>query len=171
MVILNTPQLLLQILRKQTYLSKFAIDLCALISCAIIFVAAPSHASEHVKGYAIFTLNPDFKSLSKSKARMLYRGRVKTLKGQRIELSDWSDDHETRKQFYRMLLGKDQAQMNAHWASLSFSGKARPPKEIQDDSVAALVDWLNEKSNRIGYAPISSLPKNANVLYVVKGGN
>jgi hypothetical protein len=57
--------------------------------------------------------------------------------------------------------------MNAYWASLSFSGKARPPKEISSTEVGSLVIWLQEKPNRVGYAPLESLPSDANILYVL----
>ncbi|NMP33554.1 hypothetical protein HII17_18560 [Thalassotalea sp. M1531] len=137
----------------------------------LIFISFLSNTSYAQTGhsYAVFTLNQDLPKLSKSKARMLFRGRVKSLQGTRIELSDWPSDHKIRNEFYQKLLGKDKAQMNAHWASLSFSGKARPPKEIKQDSMEVLLLWLEANQNRIGYAPVDALPKHANVLYVVQG--
>ncbi|MFA0438365.1 hypothetical protein BCU70_03690 [Vibrio sp. 10N.286.49.C2] len=117
--------------------------------------------------YAVFTLKPSFTELTRSKVRMLYRGKTKSLQGKRVELSDWPESSLERSEFYQYLLGKDVAQMNAYWASLSFSGKARPPKEIGDASVDALIHWLQEKPNRIGYAPLDALPQEAKILYVV----
>ncbi|AYV24886.1 MULTISPECIES: hypothetical protein [Vibrio] len=117
--------------------------------------------------YAVFTLNDNFDELSRSKARMLYRGKTKSLQGKRIELSDWPESSSERSEFYQYLLGKDVSQMNAYWASLSFSGKARPPKEIDDANVNALITWLSAKPNRIGYAPLDALPSDAKVLYIV----
>jgi hypothetical protein len=117
--------------------------------------------------YAVFTFNNDFVELSRSKARMLYRGKAKSLQGKRVELSDWPETSSERSEFYQSLLGKDVAQMNAYWASLSFSGKARPPKEIDNANVTTLVAWLTEKPNRIGYAPLDAVPSEAKVLYVV----
>ena len=119
-------------------------------------------------GYAVFTLNNDFKELSKSKVRMLYRGKLKYLQGEKIELSDWSQKNPVRHEFYQVLLGKDIAQMNAYWARLSFSGKARPPKEITPDTIQVLLDWASEKDSRIGYAPLNLLPTNVKVLYIVR---
>ena len=98
---------------------------------------------------------------------MLFRGKTKKLQGKKITLSDWPEQHQIRNDFYLHLLGKDNAQMNAYWASLSFSGKARPPKELSDDSINELVTWLSDSPTRIGYAPVDMLPQNANVLYVV----
>lgn len=116
---------------------------------------------------AIFSMDTGFSELSKSKARKLYRGKTKRLSGKRFELSDWPENSPERLGFYEALLGKNSAQMNAHWASLSFSGKARPPKEITTADIESLLDWMSEKSSRIGYAPLEQLPENATILYVV----
>jgi ABC-type phosphate transport system substrate-binding protein len=137
----------------------------ALISLAL-FLSFDSRALA-ADSYAIFSLNSEFSELSTTKARKLYRGKTKRLQGQRIELSDWPDTSSERSEFYRYLLNKNVAQMNAHWASLSFSGKARPPKVIDSSDMETLIDWMKEKPNRIGYAPVSSLPSNAQILYVV----
>ena len=118
--------------------------------------------------YAIFSLNKDFKPLTKSKVRMLYRGKMKRLQNKKIELCDWSESHIVRSEFYQTLLRKDVAQMNAYWASLSFSGKARPPKVIKEDSMEELLQWVSAKKTRIGYAKLELLPKTANILYIVK---
>lgn len=137
------------------------------LSILLMFLASSSAHAQENNVYAVFTLNNEFKPLSINKVRMLYRGKVKLLQGKKIELCDWSESNENRHKFYQALLGKDIAQMNAYWASLSFSGKARPPKVIKDDSIKSQLSWLKEKPTRIGYAPIDSLPKTVNVLFVV----
>ncbi len=129
-----------------------------------VLLTSPAHAAED---YAIFSLDTEFEAISINKARKLYRGKTKRLNSKRVELSDWPENSAEREEFYQLLLGKNAAQMNAHWAGLSFSGKARYPREIKAASTDSLVDWLNDKPNRIGYAPLSSIPQNANVLYVI----
>ncbi|OEE94521.1 hypothetical protein [Vibrio crassostreae] len=130
---------------------------------SLLFLS-PAHAAED---YAIFSLDSGFEEISINKARKLYRGKTKHLNGKRVELSDWPENSAEREDFYQLLLGKNAAQMNAHWAGLSFSGKARYPREIKTASTDSLVDWLDDKPNRIGYSPLSSVPQNANVLYVI----
>lgn len=142
----------------------------SVVSTAMIaFVLLISFDSEALAAdsYAIFSLDSDFDELNITKARKLYRGKTKRLQGKRIELSDWPETSSERSEFYRYLLNKNIAQMNAHWASLSFSGKARPPKVIDNSDMDALLTWMKEKPNRIGYALVSSLPSNAQILYVV----
>ena len=129
-----------------------------------LLLFCPAHAAEK---YAIFSFDSGFEAISINQARKLYRGKTKRLNGKRVELSDWPENSTERDRFYRLLLGKNAAQMNAHWAGLSFSGKARYPKEIKAASTDSLIDWLDDKPNRIGYSPLSSIPDNANVLYVI----
>jgi hypothetical protein len=129
-----------------------------------LLLFTPAHAAED---YAIFSLDSGFEEISINKARKLYRGKTKRLNGKRVELSDWPENSTEREDFYQLLLGKNAAQMNAHWAGLSFSGKARYPREIKQASADSLVNWLDDKPNRIGYSPLSSVPQNANILYVI----
>lgn len=145
-----------------------------LLSILINFVnISNAQASESISkvktsnSYAVFTLTPGVNKLTKGKVRMLFRGKLKYLQGSKVELSDWPQSNNIRNKFYKELLGKDLAQMNAYWASLSFSGKARPPKEMNEDSIQDLTSWLSAKHFRIGYAPINILPEDANVLYIV----
>ncbi|EGU31243.1 hypothetical protein VII00023_19995 [Vibrio ichthyoenteri ATCC 700023] len=140
---------------------------CCLVAILCLFISVNTSAMG-AEQYAIFTLEQEFTPLSVSKARKLYRGKTKRLEGKKIELSDWPESSEERAEFYQILLGKNTAQMNAHWASLSFSGKARPPKEMTTADVSALVQWMEKKSNRIGYAPLNHLPDDATVLFVVE---
>ena len=146
----------------------YRLSLCfVIIISALISLNSNAMAADQ---YAIFTLETEFNALSESKARKLYRGKTKRLEGKQIELSDWPENSSERAGFYQHLLGKNTAQMNALWASLSFSGKARPPKVMTSSDVSVLVQWMKEKSNRIGYAPLNHLPSDAIVLFVVGDG-
>ncbi|MDR9826451.1 hypothetical protein RCJ22_12595 [Vibrio sp. FNV 38] len=117
--------------------------------------------------FAIISYNPELTPLSVSKAKKLYRGKTKKLQGEKVELSDWPEGASVREEFYQELLGKTVAQMNAHWASLSFSGKARPPKVINNSDVNKLIEWLIDDPNRIGYVPLDQVPSDVNIIYVV----
>ncbi len=147
--------------------------LCFLLRCIkrylfiVVFLLPIDSQVLAAESYAVFSFNSEFSPLTINKARKLYRGKTQLLQGQRIELSDWPATSAERAEFYRYLLNKNLAQMNAHWASLSFSGKARPPKVIANPSIDALITWMQEKPNRIGYAPASSVPGNARILCVV----
>ncbi|ANQ17062.1 hypothetical protein [Vibrio natriegens] len=148
--------------------SSWSLATSTLILVYLLILSPPLYAADN---YAIFSFNSKFDALTINKARKLYRGKTSLLQGERVELSDWPETSTERTEFYRYLLNKNLAQMNAHWASLSFSGKARPPKVIEQPSIDALLAWMQEQPNRIGYAPVNSLPSNVHILYVVSSEN
>ncbi|MCL1059712.1 hypothetical protein L2729_17210 [Shewanella gelidimarina] len=121
--------------------------------------------------FAIFSLNNDLPPLSKSKARMLYRGKSKKVGGSlKIVLVDLPETSMHREEFYSMLLGKSVSQMNGYWAGLAFSGKGSPPEELDSDDIKQILKWLNENPNGIAYAPVESVPDEVNILITVPQG-
>ncbi|PMG40927.1 hypothetical protein [Shewanella sp. 10N.286.52.B9] len=121
--------------------------------------------------FAIFSLNDDMPPLSKSKARMLYRGKSKKVGGSfKIVLVDLPETSMHREEFYSMLLGKSVSQMNGYWAGLAFSGKGSPPEELDSDDIKKILKWLNDNPNGIAYAPIESVPEEVNILITVPQG-
>lgn len=51
---------------------------------------------------------------------------------------DLPPGHPARAEFYRLLVGKNPAEINAYWARLIFSGRTRPPIQAQrlEDAVS-----------------------------------
>ncbi|MGF1726205.1 hypothetical protein [Photobacterium nomapromontoriensis] len=121
--------------------------------------------------FAVFSMNSDIPPLTKSKTRMLYKGKTKKVNGSiKIILVDLPKYSIHREEFYSMLLGKSVTQMNGYWASLSFSGKGTPPEELSSDDIKDIIEWLNANPNGIAYAPVSAVPENANILITVLQG-
>ena len=125
---------------------------------------------EGEESYAIFSMHGVYDNFSKSKARMIYRGKIKSLGKKKIQLSDWPDNAIEKQEFYDVLLGQTLSQVNGYWASLAFSGKAKQPSTIDTSDISALVDWLQKHPNGIGYAPLSQLPKDAHVHVIISRG-
>jgi hypothetical protein len=121
--------------------------------------------------FAVFSMNSDIPALSKSKARMIYKGKTKKINGSlKIILVDLPETSIHREEFYSMLLGKSISQMNGYWASLSFSGKGKAPEELNSDDIKSIIEWLNNNPNGIAYAPVESVPENANILITILQG-
>ncbi|WOT05062.1 hypothetical protein [Shewanella youngdeokensis] len=138
--------------------------------CAPLPLSAVETDSTDVE-FAIFTLNNELPPLSKSKARMLYRGKSKKIGGSlKIVLVDLPESSMHRKEFYNMLLGKSVSQMNGYWAGLAFSGKGSPPEELDSNDIKQILKWLNENPNGIAYAPLESVPDEVNILITVPQG-
>ena len=145
---------------------------CLLILLILLcFFNAPLvWSTEDEESYAIFSMHGVYDNFSKSKARMIYRGKIKSLGKKKIQLSDWPDNAIEKQEFYDVLLGQTLSQVNGYWASLAFSGKAKQPSTIDTSDISALVDWLQKHPNGIGYAPLSQLPKDAHVHVIISKG-
>ncbi|MCK8046230.1 hypothetical protein MSG37_15200 [Shewanella sp. 1CM18E] len=150
--------------------------LCRSFFVVLLFLFASVNASAVVAEngdveFAVFSLNNDLPPLSKSKARMLYRGKSKRISGSlKIVLVDLPEASIHREDFYKMLLGKSVSQMNGYWAGLAFSGKGSPPEELDSDDIKQILKWLNDNPNGIAYAPIESVPEEVNILITVPQG-
>jgi len=119
------------------------------------------------RSFAVFSLNNSFPELSKSKVRMIYKGKVKRINKEHINLVDLTEDSDMKADFYQKLLGKSLSQMNGYRASLAFSGKGNLPVTISNNDIASILDWLEENPNGIAYATIKSVPEDVNVLFVL----
>lgn len=93
--------------------------------------------------------NSAVKSLNRSEAEQLYLGKRTILdNGSKVVLFDLPRG-DTRNGFYRSLVGKSPLQIRAYWSKLVFSGRAKPP--IQVDNTAALQIVLANQLNGIAY--------------------
>lgn len=62
---------------------------------------------------------------------------------------DLKMDSEVREQFYRFLVNKSVAQVNAYWARLLFTGRVKPPQEVADSQ--SIVEQVKTNQSAIGY--------------------
>lgn len=56
-----------------------------------------------------------------------------------------------RQDFYRELVDRTLAEINSYWARLVFSGRATPPRRLDD--VAAVLEVVSNNRGAIGYLP------------------
>lgn len=140
-----------------------------IISLSTAFFVSAKEESEKEQGrnFAVFSLNNAFPELSKSKVRMIYKGKVKRINKENINLLDLTEENNDKANFYQRLLGKSLSQMNGYRASLAFSGKGNLPVTISNNDIASILDWLEDHPNGIAYATMKSLPENVNVLFVL----
>jgi hypothetical protein len=69
--------------------------------------------------------------LSQTDVLNIYLGRYRRLaSGLTAEPIDLPGDAELKRQFYRKLVGKNLAEINAYWARLVFSGNTKPPRTV-----------------------------------------
>ncbi len=107
--------------------------LYALLCCCLGGLAPSAHAD------LVLVANPQsgIERLTQDEVINIYLGRYRRLaSGVVAEPLDHPIDSELRSRFYRRLVNKNLAEINAYWARLVFSGKTRPPQVVENaDSV------------------------------------
>jgi len=100
----------------------------------------------------VLVANPQsgIERLTQDEVINIYLGRYRRLtSGVVAEPLDHSIDTEVRARFYRRLVNKSPAEINAYWARLVFSGKTRPPQTV--DSVADMLRLVATQPGAMAY--------------------
>ncbi len=119
---------------------------------ALVLVAHPESGIEH---------------LSHSEVVNLYMGRLNRLPSGVSALP--LDLVGARATFYRLLVDKRLAEINAYWARLVFSGRASPPRQVE--SVEELLTIVASNPGAIGYAPRSAVDGRVVIIAEVDGAS
>lgn len=106
----------------------------------------------------------DMPQLSKNELVDLYMGRFRSLpNNQAVTLFDHDDGSVLREEFYRQLIDKSEAEVNAFWARLLFTGRAKPPEQLID--TASVIDAVASDSQAIGYIEAEELVDSVKVIF------
>lgn len=117
----------------------------------------------HAGEYVIVVNKENSNVVDKEFVGKVYRGETKSWKdGSPVVAYDLPDDNSARSAFLADVVGKTQAQVKSMWASLTFSGKALPPKAAGSDS--DVINAVAGNKNAIGYVLTS--PTNSAVKVV-----
>lgn len=108
-----------------------------------LLLAAPLAAADQV---VIANPQSGVGRLTQEEVVNIYLGRYRRLTtGLTAEPLDFPHDTEQKMRFYRNLVGKSLAEINAYWARLVFSGKTLPPQVVANAEEA-----MERVSNRPG---------------------
>jgi len=75
---------------------------------------------------------------------------------------DVVNSRNLRAVFYKNLTGKNEAQVDAYWATLIFAGRMLPPEKLPDE--AAVINAVNNNPTAIGYITRQTLPEGIKVV-------
>ena len=134
---------------------------CISLLSAFLFASSVA-AIENV----VIVVHPDnpINQLSKSDVINLYMGRNNTfVNGNKAITFDLSDDSNLKKVFYKALIGRSIAQVNAYWSRVKFSGRATPP--IKLTSHAEILTNVSSSLSAIGYLPLSEVSPDVKVVF------
>ncbi|MFC5400455.1 hypothetical protein ACO0K0_12785 [Undibacterium sp. SXout11W] len=76
-----------------------------------------------------------------------------------------AENSPARAEFYKKVLDKDAAQVQAIWSKLLFTGKAKAPKEFKTD--AEVKKFVSATPNAMGYIDKSSVDDTVKVVAIV----
>lgn len=102
-------------------------------------------------------------TLEKKQVVDLFMGRVSAFpNGQSAETLDLKTGTPLRARFYKTLTGKNEAQVDAYWATLIFAGRMSPPKQLADEQT--LIAEVASNTEAIAYVTRQALPKNVKIV-------
>ncbi|GLH73560.1 hypothetical protein GETHLI_20620 [Geothrix limicola] len=131
----------------------------AVLTAAIGMAALSAQAQVVV---IISAKNPISK-LSADQVSQIFLGQAKSFyTGGQAEAVDQAEGSGPRNEFYQKVTGKNAAQVKAHWAKLSFSGAAQPPKALPDNH--AVVKLVAENPKYIGYVDKAAVDASVKVV-------
>lgn len=103
---------------------------------------------------------------SKEDAANLFMGKANALGGAVLTPVDQAEGSDAREEFYEKAAGKTQAQMNAHWSRVVFTGKGQPPRTLEDDD--AVKAAVAKDKSLVGYIDSGALDATVKKVVSVK---
>ncbi len=119
----------------------------------------------------IVNKNTAINTLSKDDVRSIFLGRLMTLPqtDDAIKPLDQNLNQEQggtiRKDFYHAIAHKSSRQIDAYWARLLFTGKAKPPTIVNSDK--EVINLITTSPQYIGYVSSENLTPDVKVVYQV----
>lgn len=106
--------------------------------------------------------------LSRDEVINIYLGRFRQLSsGVAAQPVDLPPAHADKARFYRLLVNKELAEINAYWSRLIFSGRTTPPRAVKGQE--ELLNFIRTTPGAIGYVDRAKIDDR--VLLVYELGN
>lgn len=102
--------------------------------------------------------------LSRNEVINIFFGRYRQyFNGQEAQPVDLVDTNPERARFYRKLVGKDLAEINAYWSRQLFSGRMQAPPKVAN--AEEVLRWIGAHPGGIGYVELSKADARVRVVY------
>lgn len=119
------------------------------IAIAAALLAGPALADDS-EFVVIVAVHSPVTTLASNEIVDIYLGRLNRLPDGRTVLPvDRVESDAVQDAFYHEMLQRNAAQLRAHWSSLVFTGRGKPPRQLR--SGPELVDFVARNPNAIGY--------------------
>ena len=104
--------------------------------------------------------------LTRDEVMNIYLGRYRRLaSGSTAEPIDQPTDSPLKARFYRQLVDKDTAEINAYWSRLVFSGKTRPPVVAASSEEA--LQWVSRYPNALAYVEKAKVDSRVMIVFQI----
>jgi|TARA_R110000764_G_scaffold92111_3_gene175403 ABC-type phosphate transport system substrate-binding protein len=132
-----------------------------MIPLCLLFVSFYAKSTEFV---VVVNKSNAVNALSKREIIDIYMGRYLTFPdGETSKPLDLPAQSALKNDFYLKLVNKDEQKINAYWARLLFSGRAKPP--TPSASVEDAINKIAASQFAIGYIPLSQVTDAVKVVY------
>jgi len=81
-----------------------------------------------------------------------------------IKVVELSENGEKDK-FYKQISGKSKSQLRSYWTRLIFTGKARPPKQV--NNMQELLKEMKKSEVIVTYLPKNKVTKQMKIVYTL----
>ncbi len=134
----------------------------------VLFVFIPlliiTTATALAEPVVIVNVENKISTLSREEIIDLFMGRYNNFPdGHHAQPCNQVDNMKLTGQFYKLLTGKNVAQINAYWARLLFSGRATPPRNFKDDK--AIIQEVRTSPDSIAYVDRQSIDDTIKVIF------
>ncbi|MBE3673986.1 MULTISPECIES: hypothetical protein [Pseudoalteromonas] len=133
----------------------------ALLPLCLLFMSFYAKSTEFV---VVVNKSNAINALSKREIIDIYMGRYLTFPdGETSKPLDLPAQSTLKNDFYLQLVNKNEQKINAYWARLLFSGRAKPP--TPSTSVEDAINKIAASQFAIGYIPLSQVTDEVKVVY------
>jgi ABC-type phosphate transport system substrate-binding protein len=134
-----------------------------LITALLAILLGSPVAADEIVIAVIGNPGSPIKFLSPSQVMSLYTGRQDSAFDTFAAIPlDQPNGSDLRRAFYQSVTGQSETQINAFWARLAFSGRALPPRQMNDS--AAIVKRVASDIHAIGYVAKEAVTKEVTVI-------
>lgn len=131
-----------------------------LVSLSLLLLCGMVEANAEV--VLVVAKDSPIENLSRHEVNDIFMGTATRLpRVGKVTPLDRSEDR-LRADFYQSYIGKDLAQVKAHWAKFIFTGRGYPPKTVT--SIEELKQVLQKNPNAIGYVTPDKVDDSMKVL-------
>ncbi|MDM7862341.1 hypothetical protein QTP81_17165 [Alteromonas sp. ASW11-36] len=103
-------------------------------------------------------------ALSKKQVIDIYMGRYSSFpNGQPAAPIDFPDESVEKALFYQLLVNQDLRKIRSYWSRLLFSGRAKPPRELE--TASEIAQYLDTDINTLAYVPRSQVTTEMKIVY------